>query len=94
MKQIRSLALITLLVLASTQEPSIDLREYDIAALQTAMESGELRSQDIVDYYLAEIARIDHAGPKLRSIIEINPDALEIAQCGAFLHSSAHVAAK
>ena len=43
------------------------------------MQSGELRSQDIVGYYLAEIARIDHAGPELRSIIEINPDALEIA---------------
>jgi amidase len=79
MKRFRSLALITLLVFACTQDPSIDIREYDIAALQTAMESGELRSQDIVGYYLAEIARIDHAGPELRSIIEINPDALEIA---------------
>ncbi|MBW2540670.1 MAG: amidase [Deltaproteobacteria bacterium] len=75
----RPLALIALFVFACSQEPSIDLREYDVAALQAAMESGELLSQDIVGYYLAEIARIDHAGPELRSIIEINPDALEIA---------------
>jgi len=79
MTRFHSLALITLLVSACSQEPSIDLREYDVAALQTAMQSGELQSQDIVGYYLAEIARIDHAGPELRSIIEINPDALEIA---------------
>jgi len=79
MKRFRSLALIPLLVLACKQQPSIDLREYDVAALQAAMQSGELRSQDIVGYYLAEIARIDHAGPELRSIIEINPDAMQIA---------------
>jgi len=79
MTRFYSLALITLFVFSCSQEPSIDLREYDVTALQAAMQSGELRSQDIVGYYLAEIARIDHAGPELRSIIEINPDALEIA---------------
>jgi amidase len=87
MKPFKSLVLLSVLffactqepLVASTQEPLIDLREYDIAALQTAMQSGELNSQGIVGYYLAEIARIDHAGPELRSIIEINPDAMEIA---------------
>jgi amidase len=87
MRQFKSLALLSALCFActqgpffaSTQQPLIDLREYDIAALQTAMRSGDLKSQDIVGYYLAEIARIDHAGPELRSIIEINPDAMEIA---------------
>ena len=79
MTRFHSLTLITLFVFSCSQEPSIDLREYDVTALQAAMQSGELRSQDIVGYYLAEIARIDHAGPELRSIIEINPDALEIA---------------
>jgi amidase len=79
MKRFQSLALIALLMVACTQESSIDLREYDVAALQAAMQNGELQSRDIVAYYLAEIARIDHAGPELRSIIEINPDAMEIA---------------
>jgi amidase len=87
MRQFKSLALLSVLCFActqgpffaSTQQPPIDLREYDIAALQTAMRNGDLKSQDIVGYYLAEIARIDHAGPELRSIIEINPDAMEIA---------------
>ena len=79
MKPFALLALLTALVFACTREASIDLREYDIAAMQIAMQNGELESQEIVGYYLAEIARIDHAGPELRSIIELNPDAMEIA---------------
>ena len=79
MNQFKSLVLLVTLVCACTHAPTVDLREYDIAALQSSMQDGDLRSRDIVGYYLAEIARIDHAGPELRSIIEINPDALEIA---------------
>jgi amidase len=86
-KGFKSLALLSVLFFACTQGPLVvstresqtDLREYDIAALQAAMQNGDLSSQDIVGHYLAEIARIDHAGPELRSIIEINPDAMEIA---------------
>jgi len=62
------------------QAPSADYVEYDIAALQSAMDSGELTSLALVDYYLARIARIDQAGPELHSIIEINPDARSIAE--------------
>jgi amidase len=87
MRRFNSPVLLSVLLLAcaqepfsgAAQEPRIDLREYDVAALQAAMRNGDLRSQDIIGYYLREIARIDHAGPELRSIIEINPDAMEIA---------------
>ena len=79
MKPFKSIALLSVLFAGCTPERSIDLREYDIAALQTAMQNGDLNAQDIVGYYLAEIDRIDHAGPELRSIIEINPDAMKIA---------------
>lgn len=79
MKPFKPIALLSVLVFACAHGPSIDLRETDIAALQASMQSGDLKSQDIVGYYLAEIARIDRAGPELRSIIEINPDAMEIA---------------
>jgi len=79
MKPFRSLALLAVFFFACAHGPSIDLRETDIAALQAAMQNGDLKSQDIIGYYLAEIARIDHAGPELRSIIEINPEAMEIA---------------
>ena len=79
MKPFRSFGLLAVFFFACAHGPSIDLRETDIAALQAAMQNGDFKSQDIVGYYLAEIARIDHAGPELRSIIEINPDAMEIA---------------
>jgi len=79
MNPFKSFALLGVLLSACAHEASLDLREYDVAALQAAMQSGGLESQDIVGYYLSEIARIDHAGPELRSIIEINPDAMEIA---------------
>jgi len=79
MNAIKSLALLGALLCACASVPSIDLREYDVAELQAAMRDGTLSSREIVAYYLAEIARIDRAGPELRSIIELNPDALEIA---------------
>ena len=35
--------------------------------------------QQLVHLYLARIANIDKAGPKLNSVIKLNPDALAIA---------------
>lgn len=58
---------------------SRNFEEFDIAMLQDAMASGETTSRELVDYYLERIARIDHDGPELRSIIEINPEATQIA---------------
>jgi len=79
MRFFQPLAWLGLVACACAHPASIDLREADVASLQAAMQSGELRSQQIVAYYLAEIARVDQAGVELRSIIEVNPDALEIA---------------
>ena len=54
--------------------------EQDVATLQQAMESGELTALKLVDYYLARIETLDHAGPELSSIIELNPEARTIAE--------------
>ncbi len=53
--------------------------EHDITALQQAMESGELTARALVDHYLERIEAIDRSGPELSSIIQINPQAQEIA---------------
>ena len=53
--------------------------EADIATLQAAMERGSLTSRALVDYYLQRIEALDSGGPKLQSIIEVNPDARAIA---------------
>ena len=56
------------------------LEEATISELQAAMEAGELTSRALVQGYLDRIAKVDRAGPKLNSVIEVNPDALKIAR--------------
>ncbi|SFD44610.1 amidase [Massilia yuzhufengensis] len=46
---------------------------------QAAMAAGKLSSTALVKRYLARIAAIDKAGPRLNAVIETNPDALKIA---------------
>ncbi|MHB8448817.1 MAG: amidase [Rudaea sp.] len=53
--------------------------EASIAQLQSRMASGELTSHALVQAYLDRIAAIDKSGPTLNSVIEINPDAIKIA---------------
>ncbi len=57
-----------------------ELEEATILGLQEEMKSGKSSSVSITKRYLARIAEIDRNGPVLNSIIEINPDALSIAQ--------------
>lgn len=59
---------------------SFELEETTIARLQQAMESGALTARSIADKYLARIRDIDKRGPAINSVIELNPDALSIAE--------------
>jgi amidase len=53
--------------------------ESSVAQIQEAMKSGRLTSTTLVSMYLARIESIDKSGSKLHSIIELNPEAKEIA---------------
>jgi amidase len=53
------------------------LVEVDILKLQAEMESGRMASVDIVSGYLERIRKYD---PLIHSILELNPDAIEIAE--------------
>ena len=57
-----------------------DLLEVTIAELQARMASGELTALTLVQQYKARIKAIDRHGPKMHSILELNPDAEEIAR--------------
>jgi amidase len=57
----------------------IDVEEVTIAELGARMASGELTARALAETYLARIDSIDAEGPELRSLIEVNPDALAIA---------------
>jgi len=48
--------------------------------LRQAMDSGKVTARALTRAYLARIAELDHAGPMLRSVIELNPDAERIAE--------------
>ncbi|MBI2502388.1 MAG: amidase [Candidatus Latescibacteria bacterium] len=74
---------LTLLARPSTGEesmPSFELEEATIAGLQAAMQAGQLNAEYLAEQYLARIERLDRHGPSLNSVIELNPQALEIAQ--------------
>ncbi len=57
----------------------MDLPEYSIAELQGQFVRGEFTAVRLCEAFLARFASIDCAGPTLRSVIELNPDALTIA---------------
>jgi amidase len=58
---------------------AFEFDELSIADLQDAMKSGKHTARSIADKYLARIDQIDKQGPAINSIIELNPDALAIA---------------
>ena len=67
---------------APNQAPAVgsfELDEKTIAELQEAMKSGGLTARSIAEKYLSRIAAVDKQGPRLNSVIELNPDAANIA---------------
>ena len=56
-----------------------ELNEATIDMLQQKMQTGQYSAVKITKLYLQRIAQIDKSGPKLNSVIELNPDALSIA---------------
>ncbi|MFT7131737.1 MAG: amidase [Cyclobacteriaceae bacterium] len=57
----------------------MDYAETDITTLQAQMAAGELTARVLTQYYLDRISRLDQQGPALNAVIEVNPDALQIA---------------
>ena len=59
---------------------SFDVSEKSIRDLQAAMTAGQVTSEKLVELYLARIAAYDQAGPRLNSVISINPNAAAAAR--------------
>lgn len=55
------------------------LDEVTLADLQSAMASGRMTARSITQQYIDRIHALDRTGPTLRAVLEINPDALSIA---------------
>ena len=54
--------------------------ETTISHLSSAMSSGRLTAASLTRQYLRRIRELDKDGPKLNSVIELNPDAVSIAE--------------
>jgi len=65
---------------ASPQVAPFELDELTIADLQTAITSGTFTRRSLTQKYIARIEEIDRRGPAVNSVIELNPDALAIAE--------------
>lgn len=67
----------------ATSEKSVnntfELEEWTVAQLQQSMASGQYTSRKICELYLGRIQEKDQTENGLNSVIEINPDALDIA---------------
>ena len=55
------------------------MEELGIPELQARIAAGDLTARALAEMYLQRIAEVDRDGPRLNSVIEVNPDALSIA---------------
>src|SRR5436190_6887521 len=63
----------------SPAAPAFELDELTVSELQNGMSSGKNTAHSLARKYLDRIDDIDKRGPAINSIIELNPDALSIA---------------
>src|SRR6266568_8158541 len=59
---------------------SFALEEMTVADLQNGMPAGRFTAAALARQYLKRIAEVDRKGPRLKAVIELNPDALGIAE--------------
>jgi amidase len=64
---------------ATSRPASFDLEEATVRTLLQDQRSGRRTARQIAEQYLARIEALDRHGPSLESVIELNSDALSIA---------------
>jgi len=61
------------------EQSSFELNEITLSGLQQGMAEGRFTARSITELYLGRIHALDREGPKLRSVLEVNPDAGSLA---------------
>src|SRR5262249_54378564 len=64
---------------ASALPAAFELAELTLTDLQQGLQSGKYTSRQLVEKYSDRIDDVDKKGPALSSVIEMNPDAEQIA---------------
>ena len=65
---------------APPEIPPFELEEMTIDQLQADMKSGKYTARSLTEKYLQRIHDVDKQGPAVNSVIELNPDAVAIAE--------------
>lgn len=65
---------------SALRPPAPELEEATIASLQASMARGDQTARSLAEAYLARIAALDASGPAINSVLETNPEALQIAE--------------
>jgi amidase len=68
------------LPVSAPDKGAFELEEITIAELQAGMKAGKWTARSLAEKYLSRIEKMDKHGPIVNSIIELNPDALGIAE--------------
>ena len=66
----------------NSDSPNVPTRhnEATVAQLQAEMASGKLTSEELTKEYIKRIIALDQNGPGVNSVIELNPEALDMAR--------------
>ena len=90
LNKLKNFFMIPLIFLVAGQTPSGNLQnsvsdsfrfdEQDITKIRLGYSNGTFTVRELVQAYLDRINEIDKNGPGLNSIIQINPDAIQIAE--------------
>ena len=68
-----------------------ELDELSVAGLQSGMATGKYTAREITQLFLERIRQIDQQGPKLNSVIQINPDAEAMADAADRERKAGHI---
>src|SRR4249920_2429555 len=74
------LAALTASNLAAADNIPTQHNEATVAQLEADMAAGKLTSEQLTREYIARIEKLDQGGPGVNSVIELNPDALDMAK--------------
>lgn len=67
-------------IIQKVNQDEFTFLEFDIEHIQKGYQNGDYTIKEVTQAYLKRIELLDKAGPKLNSIITVNPEALSIAE--------------
>ncbi|HEF4762520.1 TPA: amidase [Pseudomonas putida] len=79
-KRLTGIALLSMVMSTATAAPETRLEYLSVDEINQWMDRGQLTSATLVQHLLERIERLDKNGPKINAVIELNPDALAMAQ--------------